>query len=91
MKAIIKDHHCDIVLNEKEVMQLCKPGCGADTCIWLVVGVNGFECLNYFRPNVLVKRLAEGSTVAKRDGCEEIKQFNPFTVECEGEIKMNLI
>lgn len=68
-------------LTTDEVKKLCRPGEGADTCIWLVAGGKGFECLYYNREAVsltgerLVDRWEAGRTVAKRDGCEEIRAF----------------
>ncbi|GAI64872.1 unnamed protein product [marine sediment metagenome] len=52
------------------------------TRIWLVVSGEGFECLNYNRNAVsltgerLDERWRKGLTVAKRDGCDEIREFN---------------
>ena len=68
-------------LDRSEVMELCQPGAGADTCIWLVVGKGGFDCLFYNRRvpsltgEVLEDRWKAGLTVAKRDGCDEIRKF----------------
>ncbi len=71
-----------IHLEDKEASELCRPGAGADTCIWLVMGQDGWECLYYNRAegrNLLGETLEEkwkaGNTVAKRDGCDEVKQF----------------
>lgn len=68
-------------LEREEVNKLCRPAAGADTCIWLVVGNKGFECLYYNRRavsltgEILEERWRKGLTVAKRDGCDEIKKF----------------
>jgi len=71
-----------IQLDRGEVETLCRPGAGADTCIWLVVGADGFECLYFNRAEgrnligeTLEERWKAGKTVAKRDGCEKVKQF----------------
>lgn len=70
-----------IQLDIEEVKKLCRPGFGADTCIWLVVSGEGFECLYYNRRavsltgEILEERWQKGLTVAKRDGCEEIKKL----------------
>lgn len=77
MKAKIYDFHTDIFLQKEEVDTLCKPGCGADTCIWLAVGPNGFECLSKNRPPLLVARWSNGETNAKRNGCIEVHNWNP--------------
>ena len=71
-----------ILLDKEEVKRLCRPGAGADTCIWLVMGQDGFECLYFNRAEgrnlegeTLEERWKAGRTVAKRDGCEEIRAF----------------
>lgn len=68
-----------ILLDYEEVMRLCRPGAGADTCIWLVVDQDGFECLYYNRNTgrnlhgeTLEERWKKGLTVAKRNGCGKI-------------------
>ncbi len=68
-----------IQLDIEEVKKLCRPGAGADTCIWLVVGAGGFECLYYHREDhnlegeTLEQRWKAGKTVAKRDGCDVVR------------------
>jgi len=71
-----------ISLNREEALKLCRPGAGADTCIWLVVGENGFECLFYNREEghnlegeTLEERWGKGLTVAKRDGCDVVRSL----------------
>ena len=64
-----------ILLDKDEFIKLCKPGEGDNTCIWLLVGTEGFECRYYNRPTGLVSRWRQGYTVAKRDGCEEVKRL----------------
>jgi len=82
VRIVKKPGHTDILLEIEEVHRLCRPGFGADTCIWLVVGQNGFECIYYKGdvPNLLGEtirqRWQKGLTVAKRDGCEEIGTVN---------------
>jgi len=66
-------------LTTDEVKKLCRPGEGADTCIWLVGGQKGFECLYFNRKavsltgEILEDRWRKGFTVAKRDGCDVIR------------------
>jgi len=75
------------LLDIEEVKRLCRPGQGADTCIWLVAGKDGFECLYYNRQAVsltgerLDERWKKGLTVAKRDGCDEIRAFKRSEAE----------
>ena len=72
-------------LDIAEVKRLCRPGAGADTCIWLVAGVDGFECLYYNRQAVnlvgesLEDRWKKGLTVAKRDGMAAMR-LNSMTI-----------
>lgn len=69
-------------LTKSEVMTLCRPGAGPDTCIWLVCGKDGFDCLCYDRRvpsltgEILEDRWQAGLTVAKRDGCDEIRKYS---------------
>ncbi|GAJ17400.1 unnamed protein product [marine sediment metagenome] len=76
------DGHTIISLDIDEVKRLCRLGAGAETCIWLVCGGKGFECLYYNRNEgcnligeTLQERWEKGLTVAKRDGCDEIKRL----------------
>jgi len=71
-----------ISLNREEALKLCRPGAGADTCIWLVVGGKGFECLYHNRKEgrnlvgeTLEERWKKGLTVAKRDGCNVVRSL----------------
>ena len=77
MKAIVSGWYTEIFPTNDEVMSLCKPGQGANTCVWLVCGSKGFECCCLHIPPTLYDRWAEGKTVAKRDGCEKVKEFSP--------------
>ena len=69
------------ILERDEVEKLCRIGAGADTCIWLVWGENNFECLFFNRRvpaitgEILEDRWKAGLTVAKRDGCDEIRKY----------------
>lgn len=83
MKAIIGDCYADIKLTTEEFKEHCKPGMGADTCIWVLVGADGFECSYYNKPYYLWDRWQAGLTVAKRDGCEKVKNFDQLDSEAE--------
>jgi len=78
MKAIVGGCRTDILLSGEEFKEYCKPGEGENTCIWAVVGANGFECCYYNKPISLLRRWEEGQTVAKRDGCDKVINFNRF-------------
>ena len=71
-----------IFLNREEAIKLCRPGAGADTCIWLVVGKGGFACIYFNRAEgrnlkgeTLEERWKKGLTVAKRDGCNVVRSL----------------
>jgi hypothetical protein len=68
--------HTVILLTREEVLKLCLPGEGANTCVWLVASAEGLECSYYNRPTALAERWAEGKTNAQRDGCETVKAMN---------------
>lgn len=69
-----------IQLTREDVMELCLPGEEEKTCIWLVMGGEGFECLFYRKQEgknlygeTLEDRWLKGDTVAKRDGCDIVR------------------
>ncbi len=64
-----------VLLDNVDIKRLCKPGEMANTCIWVLVGLKGFECSYYNRPKGLVSRWRQGLTNAKRNGCDEIKEL----------------
>ena len=82
-KLRIKNNSKIISLTREEAMRLCRPGAGADTCICLVMGQDGFECL-YHNMNegrnllgeTLEERWKKGLTVAKRYGCDEVRELS---------------
>lgn len=76
MKVNVHDFHTEISLSGDDVKELCKPGEGADTCVWVLVGADGFECSYYNRPTALLERWVRGQTVAQRDGCERVKELD---------------
>jgi len=82
MRVEKKETHIEIFLDREEAIKLCRPGAGADTCIWLVVSGKGFECLYYYRQEgrnllgeTLEERWKKGLTVAKRDGCNVVRRL----------------
>ncbi len=86
MKAVVHESHTDIFPTDGEVKRLCKPGAGADTCAWLVIGGGGWQCVSMNKPHALLDRWIKGETVAKRDGCVPVNTFSPFGKEGEVEI-----
>ena len=74
MRAIVHDFHTEVFPNKDEIDRLCKIGHGADTCIFLLVGPDGFEChgLNKMPIWSLIERARRGETNAQREGCDEV-------------------
>ena len=81
MKAKVHDWYTDIYPEPEEVKQLCRPGEGENTCVWLIAGPSGFECSCHHRPAALLNRWINGETNAKRDGCDVVNNFSPMNVE----------
>ena len=77
MKVEVKEWCTDIYLNNDEVKELCKPGAGDDTCIYLLCGGGGFQCARMHGSLILID-LLEGNGSAKREGCQFIKNINPM-------------
>jgi len=75
MEATIGEFSTDIRPTKEEVKEFCKPGEGADTCIWLMVDAKGMYCAFYNKPHALVTRWMDGLTVAKRDGCDKVRHM----------------
>jgi len=73
-----------LAVSKEDAINVCELGKGANCCIWLVIGSNGFECLYHERStglNLIGETLEEqwkgGKTVAKRDGCDRVRALNP--------------
>jgi len=77
MIVTVHDWHTNITLDPEEMKHLCTPGKESDTCIWLVLSPNGFECTCLNRPPSLASRWAAGNTIAKRDGCDFVNNIDP--------------
>lgn len=92
MKAIIGAFTTDLYPTHEEVKELCRPGQGADTCIWLMMGADGWFCGYYNRQGIsltgetLEDRWQKGLTVAKRDGCDKVKNIPWEKFDKTGEI-----
>ena len=77
MKAVIYDARTEIFPTREEVDSECKIGQGAETCIFLVVGGDGFEChaMNKMPIMSLIERARRGGTNARREGCERVLRW----------------
>ena len=78
MLAKISDWHTDIYPTEEEVKEICKPGAGADTCSWLMMGMDGWQCCCLHAPQTIIDRREKGEMVAMRNGCEKVNNFSPI-------------
>jgi hypothetical protein len=87
MKAIVHPWRTEIFPTIDEVKALCRPGEEANTCVWLVVGAGGFECLFHNKPSLLYDRWVAGETHAKRNGCDRVRDFSPLGLS--GEVEMH--
>ena len=76
MKLIVDGWYTDIYLHDDEVKNLCRPGKGKDTCSWLVIGANGWECCCLHKPHELLDRHQKKEMSALRNGCPEVKNIN---------------
>ncbi len=74
MKAIVHGFHTEIFPSKEDTDSLCKIGQGRDTCIFLLLGPEGFEChgLNQGPIMFLIERARRGGTSAQREGCETV-------------------
>jgi hypothetical protein len=86
MKAIVHGFYTEIFPSNEEVKELCKPGQGVDTCVWLVVSGSGWECLCLNRHPQLITNWINGETTAKRDGCPKINNLEVAGMAGEHEI-----
>lgn len=79
MEAVVHDFYTEIFPDKEEIKEICKIGQGADCCIFLVVG-SKFECCyhNRFGLGDLLERARAGLTNARREGCEKVKNWDPF-------------
>lgn len=76
-----EEGYTDIFLTKEEVLARCGIGTGAGTCIWLMASARGMECAFYHRHPTLIQRWEKGLTVAKRDGCDEVRALKLSPLE----------
>ena len=79
MRAVVHEWHTQVFPDADEVRELCKPGAGADTCILLLMGGDGFECHAHNRMPImsLIDRARRGETNAQREGCDRVTTWAP--------------
>lgn len=67
-----KEMKCNSPLTEEHIKEVCRMGCGAECCRYLVMGDWGMTCAKHM-PSfkaLLDGRVAEGSICAQGDNCE---------------------
>ena len=74
MERIVHDFHTQIFPTEEETQRLCKIGEGPNTCIFLTMSGNGWECHGLNKQPIwsLIERARRGETNAQREGCDEV-------------------
>ena len=70
MKERIGEFNTNILLEGDEPKDICKLGQGKECCAFLVVGIEGFECIRMDYPNniSIFARLDDGTMNAKGQG-----------------------
>ena len=89
MRAVVHEFHTEVFPTTEEAKEICKIGQGADCCILLLAGPEGFECCYHNRSPILdlIKRAERGETVAQRVGCDRLAAWAPkFSILGEVEI-----
>ena len=78
MKAIVHAFHTEVFPTRDEIDSECKIGQGEDTCIFLTVSGDGFECHAFNRMPImsLIERSERGETFARRQGCERVLRWD---------------
>ena len=82
MKIVVYDSYTAIYPAKEEALELCRLGQMADTCIWLMMGTDGWYCASKNRPSSLVDRWKAGRTNAKRDGCDRVNNMKLSSGTC---------
>ena len=76
-----------VIESQEEVYAHCKPGAGTDTCKYLVMSPDGFQC-EFQNISFLMKlEQRERPMIAQRDGCDRVNTwFNnfPFNIDSLG-------
>lgn len=80
--------HCAGFLQPDEAKKHCIREGGADSCQFLLLSQNGFECCfnNAYRRGIKFDNM-----VAQRRGCEELKNFEPVGMEHITRVELKLI
>ena len=91
MRAIIHGFHTEIFPNEGEVKRLCKPGQGADTCVFLAFTRDGWECFGLNKRPIMfvIDRAEREETHARRMGCRAVLEWSPLGLDL-GEVDIQV-
>ena len=81
MKAIIGSSTIEIHPNFEDVRDHCKIGQGAKTCMWLLIGKDGWECAGFGRPQPPSSgQIRSEKSGGKQNGCDKVNGFKPSGV-----------
>ena len=59
------------MIDEKHLKDVCKAKQGEESCAFLVLGLNGWECAKFTNfEDMIRERIAEGTMRSKGDNCE---------------------
>ena len=88
MKAIVYEYHTEIFPTTEEAKSICKIGQGAETCIFLTMSGDGWECHAHNRMPImsLIERSERGATSAQRQGCTRVLEWSALGKGGEQEI-----
>ena len=78
MKAIVYEYRTEIFPTTEEAKSICKIGQGVETCIFLTISGDGWECHAHNRMPImsLIERSERGETSAQRQGCERVLMWS---------------
>jgi len=84
MKVYVDAWGTEVTPNDQDVETECRPGSGADTCVYLVVSNLGFQCKynQYQFTFALEERLK--TSISQRKGCQRVIDWH----KQEGNISM---
>ena len=65
------------MLSKKILTEICKVGCGHDTCRYIVAGARGIECAKHTQEakNIIDSRVNRGLFTATADNCEGVRHY----------------
>ena len=88
MKAIIGEYSCSVRPTDEDTHTECKIGQGADTCIFITMSGQGWECVRlHWQQNLqLTARADAGTMMSQKRGCDRVNNFHPLGMEVGTEV-----